>query len=130
MVPWKQTRFRNPDRIFATSEGENGGSITEFRYGLKASIGLDLDYGPGMKQVWLLRSGGNIPSFDGYILLVSLPDSTEVLLLSEDFSSAQPAAPAAIPYDLSSTTFDVWNAIGVTVQLTQSNVVITSDYRR
>ncbi|KAH6635464.1 mono-functional DNA-alkylating methyl methanesulfonate N-term-domain-containing protein [Chaetomium sp. MPI-SDFR-AT-0129] len=130
MVPWKQGRFRNPDRIFATSEGENGGSITEFRYGLKASIGLDLDYGPGMKRVWLLRSGGDIPSFDGYILLVSLPDSTEVLLLSEDFSSAQPAVPPAIPYDLSSTTLDVWNAVGVTVQLTQCNVVITSNYRR
>ncbi|KAK4145891.1 mono-functional DNA-alkylating methyl methanesulfonate N-term-domain-containing protein [Dichotomopilus funicola] len=103
MVPWKQGRFRNPDRIFATSEGENGGSITEFRYGLKASIGLDLDYGPG-----------DIPLFDGYILLVSLPDSTEVLLLSEDFSSAQPAVPSAIPYDLSSTTLDMWNAVGVT----------------
>ncbi|KAK4100821.1 hypothetical protein N658DRAFT_83610 [Parathielavia hyrcaniae] len=128
LAPWQQAKPRKPDRIFATCEGGSKGSITELRYGLKANIGLDLEYGAGMRQAWLLRfSDPN--SFDGYVLLLAMPDSTAALLLPTDFSSATAPEAGMIPYDLSSTTLSLVAAGPLTTQITRHNVVLVNQHQ-
>ncbi|KAL2132793.1 hypothetical protein VTI74DRAFT_3387 [Chaetomium olivicolor] len=127
MVPWQQQQARlpRPDRIFATCEDGSHGSITEFRYGLKAGIGLDLEYGIGMKQAWLLPSL-DPSSFDGYLLLVSLPDSSEAQMLPSDFSSTKEPAAGTIPYDLTSTTLALACSGDLVVQVTKQTIILAS----
>lgn len=127
--PWQHIRHRKPNRIFATCENGGKGSITEYRYGLRANIGLDLEYGPGTKQAWLLHICDQ-SSLDGHILLLSMPDSTTALLLSKDFSSATAPAPGTIPYDLSSTTLALVTSGFSTIQITRENIVLVNQYRR
>ena len=129
MVPWQQAKHRKPDRIFATCEGGSKGSITEYRYGLKANIALDLEYGAVMKQAWLLRLC-DPPAFDGYLLLLSLPDSTAGLLLSSDFSNATAPAAGMVPYDLSSTTLALVASGQMMVQITGHSVVLATQQDR
>ncbi|KAL2170323.1 hypothetical protein VTG60DRAFT_5002 [Thermothelomyces hinnuleus] len=127
-TPWQQIKHRKPDRIFATCESGSKGSITEYRHGLRANIGLDLEYGPGTKEAWLLRFCD--PSLlDGYLLLLSMPDSTTALLLSKDFSSATAPAPGTIPYDLSSTTLALVVSGYSTIQITRQNIVLVNQHR-
>jgi hypothetical protein len=129
MVPWQQAGYRKPDRIFATCDGGSKGSITEYRYGLKASIGLDLEYGAGMKQAWLLPF--RVPSsLSGYLLLLSMPDVTTALLLPSDFSSAAAPAEGAIPYDLSSATLALVSSGHSTIQVTKKNIVLVSQHQK
>lgn len=129
MVPWQEARHRKPDRIFATCAGGNAGFITEYRYGLKANIGLDLEYGPGMKQAWLLPYA-DPPQVVGYLLLISMPDSTAALVLSKEFSSAAVPGDGAIPYDLSSSTLALVSHEQMTIQITQEAVVLANQHER
>jgi hypothetical protein len=129
LAPWQQGKHRKPDRIFATCEGGSKGSITEYRYGLKANIGLDLEYGPGMRQAWLLRFC-DPGSVDGYLLILSMPDSTAALLLPSDFSSATAPAAGMIPYDLSSTTLALAVSGHLTTQVTRQNIVLVNPQQR
>lgn len=119
IVPWQQDEMRRPDRIFATCEDGTEGSITEFRYGLRANISLDIDYQKGMKRAWLL------PNPHGYLLLVSLPDSSEVFRVLSDFTSAvNLTEDDSIPYDLTSTTLTLACFSDLTVQITNTNIVL------
>ncbi|KAK3306628.1 mono-functional DNA-alkylating methyl methanesulfonate N-term-domain-containing protein [Chaetomium strumarium] len=123
MVPWQHATWRQPDRVFGTGESASKGAITEYRYGLKADIALDLEYGPGVKQAWLL------PAHSGYLLLLSMPDCSAALNLASDFSSATAAAPDTIPYDLASTTLVLGCDGDLTVQITREKVVLVAQHR-
>ncbi|KAL2021939.1 hypothetical protein VTK56DRAFT_6358 [Thermocarpiscus australiensis] len=128
MVPWQQGKLRKPDRVFATCGSGKKGSVTEYRYGLKASIGLVLEYGAGIKQAWLLSSTTS-PSSDSYLLLLSMPDCSAVLQLPPDFSSAREPAADTIPYDLSSTTLALAYDGSSGVQITKQNIVLVTEDR-
>ncbi|CAP70354.1 uncharacterized protein PODANS_3_4370 [Podospora anserina S mat+] len=108
-----------PDRLFATCEGGRKGSITEYRYGLKANIAFDLAFEPGIKQAWL------IPMGDGYQIIISMPDSTSVLQLPSDFSSADLVAAGQTPYNLSGSTLAFSHSGPFTVQVTTQGAVLT-----
>jgi hypothetical protein len=123
MVPWSERQPHRPDRVFATSGRGMKGSITEFRHGMEAKIGIELDYGDILRQIWAL------PAVNGFHLLLSLPDRSTVLQLSSDLSSAAElqVAEENVQYDLSSRTLalekltdEVW------VQITELWVVLTS----
>jgi hypothetical protein len=129
MVPWQHATWRQPNRIFATSESADKGAITEYRYGLKADIALDLEYGHGVKRAWFLPTR-NPSQFNGYLLLLSMPDCSATLILASDFSSATAADPDAIPYDLTSTTLALGCYDDLTVQITKENIVLFAHHRR
>ncbi|KAJ4300467.1 hypothetical protein N0V88_003142 [Collariella sp. IMI 366227] len=89
------------------------------RYGLRANISREIEYEQGMKRAWLL------PKEDGYHLLVSLPDSSEALGVSSDFSNPIRLTEADfIPYDLGSTTLALAWSSDLTVQITNNNVIL------
>lgn len=127
MVPWQQAEHQKPDRIFATCEGGSNGSITEYRYGLKATIALDLEYGAGIRDSWLLPLC-NTPLLDGdgYLLLLAMPDYTAGLRVPSDFSSAAPVDPETIPYDLSSPTLALVTSGHLTIQMTRKKLVLAT----
>ncbi len=133
MTPWQQATHRKPDRIFATCEGgpDGGikGSITEYRYGLKATIALDLEYGAGIRQAWLLPLN-NPPSFEGYLLFLSMPDFTAGLQVPSDFSSATPVDSGTVPYDLSSTTLALVTSGHFIIQITRKSIVLATQQAR
>ncbi|KAK4193918.1 mono-functional DNA-alkylating methyl methanesulfonate N-term-domain-containing protein [Podospora australis] len=114
---------RGPSRIFATCEGSRKGMITEFRYGLKATIGLDLEYGPSIKQAWIFPSHFS-SSGTGYHVLLSMPDHTEILHLSSDFSEANNLAPGSVPYDLEGSTLVLTYSEQLIIQVTTQGVVL------
>lgn len=129
MQPWKERTIRKPDRIFATSGHEKKGSITEYRYGLKAGIGLDLDYGSELREAWVFPSN-HVHGAAGFHLVLSMPDSSAVLQLSEDFSQAQEPASAISKYDLSSSTLAVAHSERLVIQITRASIVLIRPDRR
>jgi len=129
MQPWKEGTIRKPDRIFATSGHEKKGSIAEYRYGLKAGIGLDIDYGVEIRDAWIFPSK-HLYGAPGYHLILSMPDSSAVLQLSEDFSQAQEPVEASGKYDLSSPTLAVAHFEHLIIQITTEAVLLISPDRR
>ncbi len=98
MTPWRERQPRRPDRIFATSGREPKGSITEFRYGIEAKIGVEIDYGDVLRQVWA------VPVPGGVHLVLSMPDRSATLHLSQDLSNAIELPDDTNGYDLTSRT--------------------------
>lgn len=117
-----------PDRIFATSGQGQKGALTEYRYGLQAKIGLDFDYGIGLKQAWVVRAqfSGEL----GFNMLLSLPDRTGILHLSDDLSEAAELDPGSTQYDTSSRTLAAAACPGWTAQVTENCIVIISQSQR
>lgn len=102
--------------------------MTEYRYGLQAKIGLDLEYGIGVKQAWVFRS--HFSSDLGFHLLLSMPDRTTILHLSDDLSQATEPDPAAIQYDISSRTLAATASDELITQVTENFIVLLSQSNR
>ncbi|KAK4204118.1 mono-functional DNA-alkylating methyl methanesulfonate N-term-domain-containing protein [Triangularia verruculosa] len=109
-----------PDRLFATCEGGQKGSITEYRYGMKANVAFHLAFEPGIKQAWLA------PTPDGYHIVISMPDSTSVLQLPSDFSGANLLGANDTFYELTSSTLAFSHSTDqFTVQVTTRKIVLS-----
>jgi hypothetical protein len=116
--------FIKPDRVFAASGRGVTGTITEYRYGLPANVGLYLDTQTTVRQAWLL----SLQRRGSYILLLSLPDRTAVLELSEDLSQVEEVEADSVPFDLTSRTIGVRqdSTQETILQITESYLVIAS----
>ncbi|KAK8091161.1 mono-functional DNA-alkylating methyl methanesulfonate N-term-domain-containing protein [Apiospora phragmitis] len=119
------------DRIFACSGRGKSGSITEFRYGLEASIGLETDFEIPVKHCWPVP----LPNYlrhGGLHLLLSSPNKSDLLFISDDFCQAELMIQQAVPYDLSSSTLACSASDGITVQVTAGalTIVTTEDNTR
>ncbi len=123
MVPYQSHQLRKPDRVFATSGHAQKGSITEYRYGLKAGIGLDLAYDRDVKEAWLLPSDYS-SSAGGFHIILSMANSSTLLQLSETFSEAQELTSDDAPFDLSSPTLAVASTANLIVQITKAFIVL------
>ena len=101
MVSWQERQPRKPDRIFATSGRGPQGSISEFRNGLEAKIGVEIDYGDVLRQVWAQLVPG------GVHLILSMPGRSAALYLSQDLSNATEILEDPPTYDLTSQTLAI-----------------------
>ncbi|KAK1755781.1 mono-functional DNA-alkylating methyl methanesulfonate N-term-domain-containing protein [Echria macrotheca] len=125
MKPWGEGKIRKPDRVFATSGNGAKGSITEYRYGLKAEIALDLDYGTEFKQAWLFPAEHLGNNAEHHVVL-SMATCSALLLIPEDFSQVQEAKAAdATAYDLSAPTLAMEYSDDGLIQVTKEWVVVT-----
>ncbi|KAL1869983.1 hypothetical protein VTK73DRAFT_2877 [Phialemonium thermophilum] len=124
----RRDQVTKPDRIFATSGRGRKGSVAEYRHGLQARIGLDLEYGTDIRKAWVFPS--TIPgSSNGFHLLLSLPNSTGVLHLSRDLSHGTELEPTSAQYDLSSRTLAAISNDGLVIQVTENHIVLVNGLR-
>jgi len=126
MIPWQDKKPLRPDRLFSTSGRGATGTITEYRYGLQAKIGLEYECELGVKQAFLLPATLGDQAA-GYDLLLSMPDQTTVLHLSQqlDTISQAPEAEDGTPkYDLASMTLTALVTCGLIVQVTEQSITL------
>lgn len=117
-----------PDRVFGTSGRGVTGAITEFRYGLRANIGLEIEYDAQQSWVFATRT----EDFDLEIhALLSLVDKSEALHLSGDLEQAESHSDGATLYDLESRTITAAQVSeDVIVQVTETYIVFSSSRLR
>ncbi|KAK3491675.1 mono-functional DNA-alkylating methyl methanesulfonate N-term-domain-containing protein [Neurospora crassa] len=121
IAPSTDGQLRAPDRIFAASGHGLTGCITEYRHGLRADIGLELELEEGLKQAWLLNFSDTHGRYD---LLWTTPTRSKVWQLPDDFSELTDSEPDQVLYDLSSPTLAVAQVNGVTVQVTTASITL------
>lgn len=133
IIPWQERplgTFSNPDRIFATSGRGVTGAITEFRFGYRASIGLDIDYGTPVKQSWIFPTQAESADSECH-LLMSLVDRTAVLYVSGDLEQAREPDADTTLYDLSTRTVAAAQVYqDAVVQVTEKYLVFVSPMAR
>ncbi len=115
---------RKPDSIFTASGRGCKGSITQWRSGVQAKIGLDIESGEPNKQAWIFpvnEQGG--PALFG---ILTLPHSTRVLQFAKDFSQVQEIEGEDTLLDLSSRTlFATQQPDSSILQITEAFICIT-----
>ena len=127
MLSWKDRGrdvFGTPDKIFATTGRGLKGTVAEYRYGLQADIGLDLEYGLPIRRGWLLPADFDSDD-DDYHVLLSMPDRTSALRLGESMSQVDEVDPETVAYDLSSRTLLAAKiSTCMVVQVTENGIVL------
>lgn len=122
----KRNPVPRPDRIFACAGKGAKGVITEFRYGLEAKIGLEMDYQMPIMEAWVL-----CPSFDSLddddddsLFLLSLGDRSAVLRLSADAQSVGDLGEHETKFDLRFRTIAASMHRSFTIQVTEQSIVL------
>ncbi|KAB5572120.1 mono-functional DNA-alkylating methyl methanesulfonate N-term-domain-containing protein [Coniochaeta sp. 2T2.1] len=126
MIPWQDKKPSKPDRLFSTSGRGATGTITEYRCGLQAKIGLEYECDLGVKQAFLLPARLSDPAA-GHDLLLSMPDQTTVLRISQQLDAiSQPpeSDDGSLKYDTSSMTLTALVTYGLIVQVTEQSITL------
>lgn len=113
--------------LYGTSGRGNKGAITEYRTGIRAAIGLDIEFGEPTQRCWALSSY-TLHSHgldDGLHILVGLIDSSALLHLTADLSEATMVEADVSPFDHTVRTLEVvQREDGVIIQVTETAVVV------
>jgi hypothetical protein len=103
------------------------GTVTEFRYGLEASIGLEMAYDAQIMDIWVLSSDSDAFEEDGgSLFLLSLGDRSSVLHLSNDASEIVELEPHSTKFDLTSRTITASMLGQAQIQVTEQSMVYVS----
>lgn len=133
MIPWKDRQpnsFSGPDRIFATSGRGVTGAVTEYRYGVRADVGLDIDCKIPLRQSWIFPADLANPHL-GFHVLLSMLDRSTVFGLSESLGEDDTLDLETAPYDLSSRTIAAARVSeDMIVQVTENYLVSISSTHR
>jgi len=117
--------FPKPDRVFGCVGKGIKGSIVEFRIGLEANIGLEMDYETPVMKAWVFS-----PSFesfeegDGSLFLLSLGDRSAVLQLSTDAGEVTELGKESTNFDLAHRTIVACEVGDYIVQVTEQSIVV------
>jgi hypothetical protein len=123
--------FPKPDRIFAcVGKGPNG-SITEFRYGLEARLGLETEFHTPVMDVWVLPSSlGSVDDDGGSLFLLSLVNRSALLYLSGDATEIYELDQTSTPLDLRSRTIAISLHGDCTIQVTEQSLLFMRGQNR
>lgn len=122
--------YSNPDRVFGTSGRGVTGAVTEFRYGLRADVGLEVDYPVPVKQSWIFATRTEEYDIE-FQVLISLIDKSEAFYLSADLSQVGIHEEGATLYDLESRTLVAAQVSeDVIVQVTENCIVFSTPKTR
>ena len=114
-----------PDRIFCCAGKGASGTITEFRHGLEASVGLEMSYDAQIMDIWVLSSEMEDHDGDeGSLFLLSLGDRSSVLHLSSNAMEIVELEPQATKFDLTSRTIAATMHGQYQIQVTEKSIVI------
>ncbi|OAA39866.1 thermotolerance protein [Beauveria brongniartii RCEF 3172] len=120
---------RKPDSIFTASGRGCKGSITQWRSGIQAKIGLDIESGEPNKQAWVFPviEQGTTSLFG----ILTLPHSTRVLQFAKDFGQVQEIEAEDTWLDLSSRTlFATQQPDNSILQITEAFICISGSVEK
>jgi hypothetical protein len=114
-----------PDRVFAITGNGGHGAITEFRNGLEAKIGLEMEYHTPVMQAWMFPPGlfdkPDTPTQASSILL-SLGDRSSVLHISEDASQVEEIMDDWTDLDMQFRTITAGKSGNYGIQVTEKSI--------
>jgi hypothetical protein len=103
------------------------GAITEFRYGLEASIGLKMDYDISITDVWVLYPDSSVPEdYGASFFLMSIGDRSAALRLSADAIDVHELEEESTDFDLNFRTIAAAMQDDTIIQVTEKSIVIIS----
>ena len=117
--------LRRPESIFTASGRGLKGSVTQWRWGIQARIGLDIESGEPIRQAWIfpIQTNGST----ALLGILALPHSSLVLQFAKDFGQVQAVETEDTALDLSTRTlFAAQCASGEIVQITESYIAVSS----
>ncbi len=133
LVPWSKRlphTFAKPDKVFVASGRGMAGAVTEYRYGFQANIALDVDYKVPIREAWVFPAHLSSPNHGLHVLL-SLPDRSATLYLSENLSQVEDLDSEAVEYDLTSRTIAAAQSPGhIIVQVSEKCLVLLNGIQR
>jgi hypothetical protein len=121
--------FRKPESIFTASGRGLKGSVTQWRWGIQARIGLDIESGEPIRQAWIfpIQTQGST----ALLGILALPHSSLVLQFAKDFGQVQAVEAEDTALDLSTRTlFAAQCARGEIIQITESSIAVASHQKR
>ena len=124
--------MQKTDRIFIAAGKGARANITELRYGLEARIGLEMEYGRPITRAWGLPPNADPSAVaDGVLILLSLPDSSALLQLTDNAADAEEITQEATTLDLGKRTI-VASVVGQNsiIQVTEQSIVVLGGSHR
>lgn len=121
----KKQAFPTPDQIYACAGKGEKGEIVEFRYGVEAHIGLEMEFHSPIMNAWVLPAHTASSGLEAdSLFLLSLGNSSAVLQLSDDAGSIHEVAETATPFDLRYRTITAAFHDSYRIQVTEYSVVL------
>ncbi|KAJ2902583.1 putative fun12-general translation factor eif2 like-protein [Zalerion maritima] len=115
--------FARSDRLFAATGRGVHGAITEYRHGLKAIIGAEIDHDLS-HRAWFFQFG-NI-----YHILISVANKSDALGLDAKWDNVGYLSEDEAPYDLLSQTIEARQMTsGLIVQVTATSVTLVTPFQ-
>lgn len=120
----QQNRVRKQDSIFSASCRGLKGSVVQWRWGIQARIGLDIETGEPIRQAWTFTTHhGNVTVLYG---LLALPHSSIVLRFSENLDQVDAVPTEDTPFDLTSRTLHAVQVSDTIVQVTEISINVAT----
>ncbi|PTB72969.1 hypothetical protein M440DRAFT_1340680 [Trichoderma longibrachiatum ATCC 18648] len=120
----RRNAMRRQDDIFSASGRGLSGSVVQWRWGIQARIGLDIETGEPIRQAWTFTTHqANERVLYG---LLALPHSSVVLRFSESLDQVDTVPPEDTPFDLVSRTLHALQVSDSIVQVTERSINVAT----
>ncbi|PHH67961.1 hypothetical protein CDD82_953 [Ophiocordyceps australis] len=114
------------DRVFSASGRGFKGSVTEWRMGMQARIGLEIEFDEPVKQSWLLESTSTQPE-NTFQVLMALPSHSILVNFRKDFTQVDAVAAHDTELDLAHRTLHVSHSSqGHMLQITEASITLVA----
>ena len=124
----RRNKMRKQDDIFSASGRGLTGSVVQWRWGIQARIGLDIETGEPIRQAWTFTTHqANERVLYG---LLALPHSSVVLRFSESLDQVDAVPPEDTPFDLASRTLHAIQVEDSIVQVTERSINVATPTAR
>lgn len=120
----QQNGVRKQDSIFSASCRGLKGSVVQWRWGIQARIGLDIETGEPIRQAWTFTTHHGIETV--LYGLLALPHSSIVLRFSESLDQVDMVPTEDTPFDLTSRTLHAVQVSDTIVQVTETSINVAT----
>lgn len=121
--------FRKPDRLFSASGYGRESSITEWRRGAQARIGLQVDTQDVVRQAWTFTEMDS--SGESLYAILAMPHTSQIICLWPELKDSDDPVIDGGHFDISSRTLHVaQTSEDIVIQVTQNCVSVRAGLQR
>ncbi|KAL6858489.1 mono-functional DNA-alkylating methyl methanesulfonate N-term domain-containing protein [Trichoderma novae-zelandiae] len=120
----RRNKMRKQDDIFSASGRGLTGSVVQWRWGIQARIGLDIETGEPIRQAWTFTAHRS--NERGLYGLLALPHSSVVLRFSESLDQVDAVPAEDTPFDLTSRTLHAIQVSDSIIQVTERSINVAT----